>query len=751
MAGANPNPIIIDSRYIDSSGFLIGQRRLKELSDNVKQIDKTTVEILNILRGELKQQAAETKVVLNSIDDVLKKISAKATIRVSNSQSQAANNPANPGNPSQQNGQQGHNNPLGRRTTRITRTGENGAQGTSESQNESAAQSDTNRKRNNRGQFESDGADGNQGSIRGLTTAIRAGFESISPPDTRGIDPTIEAMHEISQLISPAGRAFKAMGKGAMWLFGRRKPKDEALPKEQTRHNRTLERQMERLIDAIRRKGSSAIGGLGSGLGSLGGFFGRGAKGAGKFGLKALRFLRRAPVIGSIIGAATLGYDLYNSKTSEDKGRAIGKFGGGVGGAAAGAAIGTAIFPGVGTAIGAVLGGVLGSTVGETIGGKFGEWTNRLIEADIPGQLMGAWTTFTSDLSKFFKDKKEQLIEEAQNVRDATFNWIDRGRAWLGNTEAKARVEINKKYGHVPKISTTNEQPRSTKSRKQTRADVLAKAALAAQNWNAGNIEGLSDAATRRLVASTLATESHGGDLDVVNPWGYMGRYQAGASWLADAGLIKGGADAIKVARKGYSGDWDWAESGGMSKFLKNKDNWIDGLSYEKYLSDANIQDSAFQKVTSKTYRQLLSKGALNGKNENQIAGLLKSAHLGGVNAALTVAKGGEGKPDTNGTTPRKYYNDIVENRDGFVGMGKSYSKSIPTQPTKNVGLPQPMIPQPAKVPKVPEMPIINKQIGTKPPQIVQLAGNADSIGQNVSDRQIAHAVTGGLGMRRYD
>lgn len=734
MAGLNSNPII-DSRYIDSSGFLIGQRRLKELSDNVKQIDRTTVEILNILRGELKQQAAETQTTLNSIEDILKKISARDTIRISNSPSVNTQDTPAPSNS------------LGRQTRRITRSGDNSDQSSSDSQNNGGEQANASRNRNRRGQFGSDEPGGSSDSrIKGLTTAIRAGFENIKGPDTRGVDPTVEAMHEISQVISPAGRAFKAMGKGALWLFGRRKPKDEALPSEQSRHNRTNERQMERLIDAIRRRGSSALGGIGSGLGSLGGFFGRGAKGAGRFGLKALRFLRRAPVIGSIIGAAMLGQDLYNSKTAEDKGRAIGKFGGGVGGAAAGAVIGTAIFPGVGTAIGAVLGGVLGSTVGDTIGGKFGEWTTTLMDANIPDRIMGAWSTFTTGLSKYFQDKQDKIFNKAEEVRDSAFNWLDKGRAWLGNSEAKARVEINKKYGHsnVPAIKSATKKPK-------TKAEVLEKATLAAQNWNAGNIDGLSDAATRRLVASTLATESSGGDLGVVNQQGYMGRYQAGASWLADAGLIKGGADAVKASMKGYKREWNWAKSGGMSKFLKNKDNWVDGMSYEKYLSDAAVQDAAFQNVTSKSYQQLLAQGALNGKNENQIAGLLKSAHLGGVNAALTVSKGGTGIPDANDTTPKKYYDDIVHDRDGLKAIGLTKSRSLPTQPTKSVGMTQPVIPQPAQMPKVPEMPIINKQIGSKPPQIVQLAANPDNIGQNVSDRQIAHAVTGGLGMRQYD
>jgi hypothetical protein len=67
-------------------------------------------------------------------------------------------------------------------------------------------------------------------------------------------------------------------------------------------------------------------------------------------------------------------------------------------------------------------------------------------------------------------------------------------------------------------------------------------------DYKQGNIAGLDEAHTRALVASTAATESAGGKLDVVNSAGYMGRYQAGAGWLADAGLIKGGSAAVRAA-----------------------------------------------------------------------------------------------------------------------------------------------------------------------------------------------------------
>ncbi|WP_244150044.1 hypothetical protein [Xanthomonas sacchari] len=69
-------------------------------------------------------------------------------------------------------------------------------------------------------------------------------------------------------------------------------------------------------------------------------------------------------------------------------------------------------------------------------------------------------------------------------------------------------------------------------------ADRREQAAATAQAYNQGNIAGLDDAMTRRLVASTVMTESRGGDLQITNKQGYVGRYQAGAGWLADTGYV---------------------------------------------------------------------------------------------------------------------------------------------------------------------------------------------------------------------
>ena len=91
-------------------------------------------------------------------------------------------------------------------------------------------------------------------------------------------------------------------------------------------------------------------------------------------------------------------------------------------------------------------------------------------------------------------------------------------------------------------------------------ADIRQKAVATANSYDQGNIAGLDDAMTRRLIASTVLTESHGGDLAVTNRQGYVGRYQAGAGWLADAGYVN--ADKLKEAMSGYKSEWAWASAG---------------------------------------------------------------------------------------------------------------------------------------------------------------------------------------------
>lgn len=203
-------------------------------------------------------------------------------------------------------------------------------------------------------------------------------------------------------------------------------------------------------------------------------------------------------------------------------------------------------------------------------------------------------------------------------------------------------------------------------------ADIRQKAVATANHYDQGNIAGLDAAMTRRLIASTVLTESHGGDLAVTNKQGYVGRYQAGAGWLADAGYVD--ADKLKASMAGYKNEWAWAQAGGMTKFLENPSNWNNGLSLEKYKASDDLQDRAFKTNCDKTYQRAIKEGVLDADDSpEKVAGFLKARHISGYGGAVAAATGGRVYADSNGTSNYDYMHDITRNRDGlnqFMSQG---------------------------------------------------------------------------------
>lgn len=201
-----------------------------------------------------------------------------------------------------------------------------------------------------------------------------------------------------------------------------------------------------------------------------------------------------------------------------------------------------------------------------------------------------------------------------------------------------------------------------------------------ASTWSQGNIAGLDDAMTRRLVASTVYTESNGGDLAITNTQGYTGRYQAGAQWLADAGLVDGAKVQAAMREAGYTREWDWAVSGGMTRFLQDASNWNDGLSLDQYKASAALQDGAFKTVSDQAYQQALRLGVINeGDSQEHIAGILKARHIAGMGGAQRIMQGSV-VADTNGTSNADYYNDIAINQDRLdtmMGMEAGRDRSV--------------------------------------------------------------------------
>lgn len=138
-----------------------------------------------------------------------------------------------------------------------------------------------NRQRDSNGRFSS-GEDNKQGWWNKLKAMVRGGVQEANT-DTHNIDPTVDAVRELGDALSPVVKVGKAMFKGAAWLFGRKKKQPPPSDQEQRQQTR-IEKLLRRIADARAR----ATGAAGQGLNLLGGIGGSLLGGLGSLLMRAL-------------------------------------------------------------------------------------------------------------------------------------------------------------------------------------------------------------------------------------------------------------------------------------------------------------------------------------------------------------------------------------------------------------------------------------------------------------------------------
>lgn len=208
------------------------------------------------------------------------------------------------------------------------------------------------------------------------------------------------------------------------------------------------------------------------------------------------------------------------------------------------------------------------------------------------------------------------------------------------------------------------------------------KAVATANAYNQGDIAGLDDAMTRRLIASTVLTESNGGDLDITNSLGFVGRYQAGAGWLADAGYVDGDKLRAAMVKDGFTRESKWGAKGHMTEFLKDPANWKNDLSLDQYEASAELQDRAFKIISDKAYNQAIKEGVLSvGDDPATVAGFLKARHISGP-AGARKALEGVAVSDDYQTSNIKYMEDITRDGDGLGRLMSHDSQHRSLTPT---------------------------------------------------------------------
>lgn len=281
-------------------------------------------------------------------------------------------------------------------------------------------------------------------------------------------------------------------------------------------------------------------------------------------------------------------------------------------------------------------------------------------------------------------------------------------------------------------------------------------------DYNGGVIDGLSLEQTQAYMGS-LAMRESGNDQRVENQYGYMGAYQFGADALSDVGMVdkqkwlKFKAENKKVYAGGHG-------KSAHARFLADPSNWLIQGGKEAFLNNRQIQDTALIRLTNNNAKTLSRNGVYGGTAEHK-SGLLMASHLKGAGNAIEFAKHGTNSRDANGTGVEEYYN-----------RGMNAMKKVSATPTAGTAtLNSQAISPPAQtlethtaIPRI-EPPRTNyvemaKQVEARQAKPhVESATNKENnsqpksadpifqyLTQDVSERRIAHIVTGGLLRKNY-
>lgn len=380
----------------DSQGFLIGERRLKEISKGIVKAEDNTKEILKVLTESMKEIAPKIESgfksafsqALNrngkSVSAGQQDIQITAKLRFRRSVD-ATQNSIEIAEQAIDTAQKAVNKSLPRMKRKSFDASKGHPQAdTSSSRTDTPKRGPDGRFLPKDGMSSADaGSSGESGFLRKMMGMLKG--QGFGGADVGGVDPTVDAVKELSDIVSPVGKVFWGMSAKAIGVLrGRIKPRkqDLELPqaqedanKNEARSDKERNRLLLRLIDAVRGsdKGGSGIGGVTDLLGGGG----RRGKGLGKGLKKLLKGIgKRVPLLGALLGGGMLASE-WGSLDAKGKGGGIGEL--------AGMGIGGGIGAFVGGPVGAVAGGMLGGYLGKIFGEKVTVWVDDLRKADFSG------------------------------------------------------------------------------------------------------------------------------------------------------------------------------------------------------------------------------------------------------------------------------------------------------------------------------------------------------------------------------
>lgn len=775
----------------DANGFIVGINRMKDGIDNVHD---DTQEIIQILKSQNQIGNTRMRELTRAVKSANYRSESQASASISRTRSSsldrrprisssASTDGTNNRNSNRSSSGSASRSTISRASSSAADRGSNSS-GSSNRSTSSSNNSPDNarRERDANGRFISDGSNSKRGF--GLPGGGMGGLSN----DVSGMDPMLDSIREAKELLSPIGRAGKLVGRGAKFSWSKFKSmkRREPLSNDETRHNRENEKLLDKIWKAIKKQGSG-----GSGGGLLGGLLGGGGRnrrgGRGRRGLLGrlgglggglVRGLgRKLPYIGAAIGAGSLAMDwggLNHKEKSAGVGGLAGTTAGMAAGGAAGATIGS-IVPVVGTVIGGLIGagigGWIGSGAGEALGAAASpyieKWTDSITAYNLPKKMSDKWNNGIKPFFSRMKDAANNFYENSLSAVSAAIDNV--GNFLTGGTDGVTSANAG-----------ANGASAAVLSEKQNKNQMMV--------YESFRNAGLSDAQARAMTAEVGRENSYqdkylfGGHSDPANNEYNLGMF----SWqkergkklykhLESKGMIKNGKimqsqealdEQAKFAVNEINTDPSYKRT--KDQFLKNpnvnydKANEVLGKNYIRWrytdpkyakhhqyrdqykalidkqlkpIEDTTVVDEVKDKVAKTAKKVVTQKQPASKEADKSLAGKAKNN-----SSALGVSMGG--------MVPEKTKKANIANSSFSENKPMIFNSSTPAG--SNTGYAPANMPA-SPILKIPAAPKIKERLdsgGSNKPVILQSSN--DTINQNLSDRGLAHAVTGGFGQDRY-
>ncbi|MEN3067851.1 hypothetical protein [Uliginosibacterium sediminicola] len=523
--------------------------------------------------------------------------------------------------------------------------------------------------------------------------------------------------------------------------------------------NKSLKNIEERPSAAVRSEGGPLASLPGarmlSGLPLVGRLFGGGssllAGGAGRLLRGGGGILRRLPLLGALLASVGAGLDIADSENGDSltrqqknarNGRAIGGASGTIGGAALGAAIGTTILPGVGTALGAVIGGFLGDQGGQIIGEKVGAAFE-----DIKRNIETAWTVAVG----VFEDVGKEVGETWRSVTAAFDSALGAVNQWIKD---KTGIDAGATYENA-RASVTETAGRAANAAGETGSKAL--------DWLGKNTtigKGITEIKRRWDEAWQLGDTSKRFESGKAGAGAVSGGKgdNGGASYGTYQLSSKKGVVQDFISRSGYAAqfaglqpgtpafDAKWKEIAASDPgFADKQHDYIKATHYDPMMAklkasglDLSGRGSAVQDAIWSTAVQfgpgsdLISKAL--GKNaasmtDAQIIDAIQGYKL--ANNDRLFARSSEA---VRAGTARRAANErstLLARNEQEIAAASVPVSSLPRLPQVSVASDAPRV----------VVPLASSADGKGGPVVVV----SNEVGQDLSDRGIAHAVTGGI------